>query len=106
MEIDTSNFALHVVLSQMKTNHKLHLVVFYSKKFLATKINYEIYDKKLLTIVDSFQEWHHYAEGTSNPINIYIYGSQEPQIFHVNLYFESLLCLLKHVFFKIQVQYD
>jgi len=57
MEIDASDFALEAILSQPRENRKLHLVAFHSKKFNAVEINYEIYDKELLVIVDSFQEW-------------------------------------------------
>jgi len=43
----------------MGKDEKLHPVAFYSRKFLAIEINYEIYDKEILTIIDSFQEWRH-----------------------------------------------
>jgi len=54
MDIDALDFALGVVLSQLGENGKLHPVAFHSRKFNAAKINYEIYDKELFTIVDSF----------------------------------------------------
>jgi len=54
MEIDASDFALEVVLSQSEENRKLHPIAFYSKKFNVAEINYEIYDKELLAIMDSF----------------------------------------------------
>jgi len=55
METNASNFALGAMLSQPGENGKLHPIAFHSKKFNATKINYEIYDKELLAIVNSFQ---------------------------------------------------
>jgi len=72
MEIDASNFALGIVLSQPRKNGKLHFVAFHSRKFNAAKIIYEIYDKELLAIVDSFQEWHHLLEGATHQVTIYI----------------------------------
>lgn len=72
METDALDFALIAVLSQIGTNGKLHPIAFYSRKFLAAKMNYEIHDKELLAIVDSFQEWHHYLEGASSPVTVYI----------------------------------
>jgi hypothetical protein len=33
-------------------------------------MNYEIYDKELLAIVDSFQEWRHFLEKAQHPITI------------------------------------
>ena len=56
METDASNFALGAVLSQLGDGEKLHPVAFHSRKFSAAEINYEIYDKELLAIVDSFQK--------------------------------------------------
>lgn len=56
MEKNASDFALDAVLLQIEVDDKLHPIAFYSRKFSAAEINYEIYDKELLTIVDSFQE--------------------------------------------------
>ena len=73
----------------MGTNDKLHPIAFHSRKFSATKINYEIYDKELLAIVDSFQTWRHYLEGASTPITVYTD--------HKNLeYFMSARVLNRH----------
>ena len=71
METDASDFALGAVLSQMGTDDKLHPIAFHSRKFSAAEINYEIHDKELLAIVDSFQEWRHYLEGASSPVTVY-----------------------------------
>ena len=54
LEADASNFALRSVLSQTGDDERLHLVAFHSRKFEATEMNYEIHDKELLAIVDSF----------------------------------------------------
>jgi hypothetical protein len=54
------------MLSQEGEERRLHPVAFYSKKCYAAKINYEIHDKELLAIVDSFQEWRHLLEGASH----------------------------------------
>ena len=54
LEIDASDFALGAVLSQMDEDKELHQVAFYSQKFSTIEINYEIYDKELLAIVDYF----------------------------------------------------
>ena len=57
LESDASDFALGAVLSQSSEDGRLHPVVFHSRKFTVADINYEIHDKELLAIVDSFQEW-------------------------------------------------
>lgn len=71
LETDASDFALGAVLSQMGNDNKLHPVAFYSRKFSAAEINYEIHDKELLAIVDSFQEWRHFLEGATHPVTVY-----------------------------------
>jgi hypothetical protein len=54
LESDASDSALEVVLSQKGEDKRLHPVAFHSRKFTAAEINYEIHDKELLAIVDSF----------------------------------------------------
>jgi hypothetical protein len=48
LEADTSNFELGSILSQQDNDENLHPVAFHSRKFDATKINYEIHDTELL----------------------------------------------------------
>ena len=57
LETNASDFALGAVLSQPSEDRRLHPIAFHSQKFTAAEINYEIHDKELLAIVDSFQEW-------------------------------------------------
>jgi hypothetical protein len=68
METDALDLALGAILFQEGDGRRLHLVAFYSRKFYAVEINYEIHDKELLAIVDSFQEWRHLLEGASHPV--------------------------------------
>lgn len=71
LETDASDFALGAVLSQHGEGGRLHSVAFHSRKFTAPEINYEIHDKELLAIVDSFQEWRHFLEGAQHPVTVY-----------------------------------
>ena len=71
LEADASDFALGSVLSQTGDDGQLHPVAFHSRKFEAAEINYEIHDKELLAIVDSFQQWRHFLEGSSQQIIVY-----------------------------------
>jgi hypothetical protein len=57
IESDFSDFVFAEVLSQMRKNDELHLVTFFSKNLVSIECNYEIYDKKLLTIVRCFEQW-------------------------------------------------
>jgi hypothetical protein len=54
LKSDASDYALRVVLSQNGEYGQLHPVAFHLRKFTTAKINYEIHDKELLAIVDSF----------------------------------------------------
>jgi hypothetical protein len=71
LETDASDFALGAILSQPNKDGRLHPVTFHSRKFIAAEINYEIHDKELLAIVDSFQEWRHFLEGVQHPVTVY-----------------------------------
>jgi hypothetical protein len=71
-ESDASDYVLGAVLSQNSEDKRLHLIAFHSRKFTPAKINYEIYDKGFLAIVDFFQEWRHFLEGAVHPITVYI----------------------------------
>jgi hypothetical protein len=71
IEADASDFALGSILSQNGDDEKLHPVAFHSRKFEAAEINYEIHDKELLAIVESFEQWRHLLEGSPHQIIVY-----------------------------------
>ena len=55
IEIDTNKIALGSILSQLNEEDRLHPIIFYFRKFTTLELNYNIYDKKLLIIVNSFK---------------------------------------------------
>ena len=55
IEIDVSKIALSAILSQLDKKNRLHPIIFYSKKFTILELNYNIHDKELLAIVNSFK---------------------------------------------------
>jgi len=71
IESDTSDFALGAVLSQRDEENCLHPVAFHSRKFQLAEINYEIYDKELLAVVDTFKHWRRYCEGAMHQIQVF-----------------------------------
>jgi hypothetical protein len=71
LQTNAFEFALGVVLSQPRGNNILHIVGFCSHNFSPIEINYKIHDKKLLAIVDAFEEWCHLLEGTQHEITMY-----------------------------------
>jgi len=72
LETDAFDFALNVILSQPKEDNLPHPVGFHSYKFFPTEINYETHDKKLLAIMDAFEEWRHILEGVQHEIIVCI----------------------------------
>jgi hypothetical protein len=71
IEADASDFALGSILSQPGKDGQSHPVAFHSRKFTAAEINYEVHDKELLAVVDSFEQWRHFLEGSPHQIIIY-----------------------------------
>jgi transposase InsO family protein len=71
VETDASDFALGAVLSQRGEDNRLHPVAFHSRKFSPAEINYEIHDKELLAIVDSFKHWRRYLEGAMHQVQVF-----------------------------------
>mgnify|MGYP000754147652 FL=1 len=66
-----SDFALWSVLSQPGEDGKLHLIAFHSRKFTAIEINYDIHNKELLVIVDSFEQWRQFLEDFPHQVIVY-----------------------------------
>ena len=55
VEIVINKIALNAVLSQLDKKNRLHPIIFYFRRFTTSELNYNVYDKKLLAIVDSFK---------------------------------------------------
>ena len=70
IESDTSKFATGAVLRQADANGDMHPCAYLSKSFDSAQRNYEIYDRELLGIVRSLEEWRHYLEGSPHPIEV------------------------------------
>ncbi|KAH0603597.1 uncharacterized protein H6S33_007256, partial [Morchella sextelata] len=70
METDASDYVSAGVLSQYDDNGTLRPVAYFSKKHSPAECNYEIYDKELLAIIRSFEEWRPELEGAADPIAV------------------------------------
>jgi len=72
VEVDSSDFAIGAVLSQQSmTDGKWHPVAFYSKSLSSVEWNYEIHDKEMLAIICTLEEWRHFLEGATHPVEIW-----------------------------------
>ena len=56
LKTNALNQTIKACINQSDDIKRLHLIAFYSKKFINVELNYEIHDKKLLIIVDSFKQ--------------------------------------------------
>jgi len=57
LKIDASNYVKDEILSQYDDEKVLYSMIFYSKSMILAEINYHIYDKKLLVIIQCFEHW-------------------------------------------------
>ena len=71
IETDTSNYILAAIIS-IQVDTKVHLIVFHLRMFSAAELNYDIYDKKLLAIYETFCKWGYYLKETTFPVKILI----------------------------------
>ena len=70
LETNSSDNVSAGILSQYGDDGLLHPVAFFSRKHSPQEINYEIYDKELLAIIKSFEEWRPMLEGAGLPVKI------------------------------------
>ena len=72
LKIDSSDWVTDEVFSQHDDDGVLHPIAFYNKSFNLVKINYHIYDKKLLIIIHYFEHWRSELAHTKLLIQIFI----------------------------------
>ncbi|KAL5532211.1 hypothetical protein ACEPAF_5775 [Sanghuangporus sanghuang] len=69
VEADVSDFVTGGVLLQ-KQDNKWKVIAYWSLTFLEVEHNYEIYDKKMLTIIQALKEWRQYLQGANKPFEV------------------------------------
>ena len=70
IEVDASNFAIGAILSQQQDDGKWHPVSYFSKSMDEAERNYDIYDKEMLAIIKSLENWKHFLQGSEHQIDI------------------------------------
>ena len=71
LETNASDRVIEACISQLDDKKRLYLIAFHNKKITDAKLNYEIHDKKLLTIVDFFKQWRMYLKESRHQIQVY-----------------------------------
>lgn len=56
LKIDVFNYIIDMCISQFNVEERLKFIVFYFRKMVSTKLNYEIHNKELLIIIEAFRE--------------------------------------------------
>ena len=57
LEMNMSDRAIEACISQSDNKGHLHPIAFYLRKLLGAEINYEIHNKELLAIINTFKQW-------------------------------------------------
>jgi len=70
LETDASDRALAAILST-RTDGEIYPIAFMSRAFSTAELNYDMHDKELLAIIESFKKWRHYLEGVADPVEVY-----------------------------------
>lgn len=70
LSTDTSDFAIAGVLHQPDDLGLLHPIAYFSRKLSPAEINYEVYDKELLAIVESFRSMRAWLIGTVPSVSV------------------------------------
>lgn len=70
VETDASDWAAGGVLSQYDDEGLLRPVAYFSARHSPAECNYEIYDKELLAIIKSLEEWRPELHGTQEPFEV------------------------------------
>jgi hypothetical protein len=68
--MDMSDYTIRAVCSQPDDLGILHPLGYFSQKLQEAKLNYDIYDKELLAIIDSLNKWSMYCKSTYHTITI------------------------------------
>ena len=72
LKINVSDYTFGAQIKHRNNESKLYLIAFYFYKLLKAELNYLIYDKKFLTIVNAFKKFRHYLKENMYQIKVYI----------------------------------
>lgn len=70
LETDASDFAVGAVLSQEVSPNVIRPVAFFSRTLSDSELNYTVYDKELLGVIEAFKHWRHYLVGSAFPVKV------------------------------------
>jgi RNase H-like domain found in reverse transcriptase len=68
LETEASDYAITAILSQVDENNEICPVTFCLCSMQHAELNYDIHDKELLVVFNTFCTWHAYLEGAAHTI--------------------------------------
>jgi hypothetical protein len=71
IEVDASNYAIGAVLMQKGEKDILHPVAFFSKTMNNAQRNYDVYNRELLALVETFRHWRHYLHSAVHKVKVH-----------------------------------
>jgi hypothetical protein len=72
LKSDSFNYVSFEVLFQKENDDFIKLITYFSKTLFSAECNYEIYDKKLLTIIRCFEQWRVELQSVKSFTNVLI----------------------------------
>jgi hypothetical protein len=72
LKSDSSNYVSIEILFQKEDDDFIKSITYFSKTLFSAECNYEIYDKKLLTIIRCFEQWRVELQSMKTFINVLI----------------------------------
>ena len=57
IETDASDYALRAIFSIYSADSNIYPIIFYSRIFSTSELNYDVHDKELLAIFEAFKVW-------------------------------------------------
>jgi hypothetical protein len=67
---DTSDFGVAAVMQQPNDTGELQPVAFFLRKLTPAEINYKVYNKELLAVVEAFRNMRAWVLGTAQPVSV------------------------------------
>ena len=72
LKTDASDYVLEIQIKYRDNDSKLYPIIFYFYKLIGTELNYFIYDKEFLIIINVFKKFRYYFIKNIYQIKVYI----------------------------------
>ncbi len=71
LKMNVSDEVIEACINQSDNKKHLYLIAFHSRKLTEAELNYEIHNKKLFAIINSFKQWRVYLKESRHQIQVY-----------------------------------